>query len=1209
MFNFLYRDQTEENDRPAVGTATVEIAGDGFVGAMRHPGERDDDVESVATQDILHGFPTQEAYDKHWKDIRAPTAYGGAKPLDVKHGLMPQSAPVASAFQKQLSKVSQLLGGTSQVKGEMNEENLIEEMANYGATAAALSKSDREKEDKNAVIYVRQKLLSVSGFMIATIYILALLFYLYVRVRYSLVGLANFLWYGITLLIMETFGATGMLFSALVMVWRPVLEPYLSDDGLSLRRPLRRHYNIRVLIPCYKESLEIIKQTVQAATQCFTPDGVNIFVYICDDGKDAKKKEWVSTCGQQNVFYFSGRKRAPDEMNGKSSNLNNALKIIYGHCSDISLSEVVCILDADQIAGETFLMKTVPVMDFGDNIALVLTPQCVHNVKGWQDIFNHSNIHFWEFLQPGYDAIGFISCSGTNMLLRARALKNVGWFPTNTLTEDWSLGMEFKVKGWEGRYVKAYLCMGEAPLEVRNAFQQRSRWCKGHFQIFFTRQCPLFNTNLTLFMRIMFSSTIFTYVAAGLVTPFLYLVPIITIWTGFMPLVFNFWVVLGLTLYTVASTLVVYQAFRPRQLFSLWYSTVSTNILWFAYLKAALFSILRTFLGRSMSFKATAKGKLGALSKVSFQDLWIHLLLVVINVPTLIVGLANLNTIKNFTIMIALVWVAWNSIPSILVLFYSFVGYKGAHFQILCFSSFFLSQFLPLSAVILLWLLYPREVNYSEVLQTVLTFFDAQWSGPIPVVDQVLPWRRSSATTDSVQIDSLSYDLSGGFYTGSLVGHAKLTKNIAYSVTLLAWSALTFNQGLNKTDLDKRAQKYIRWGASYIERAFLEDPVNVRNHTLVAAIGNCTVESAYWGRPEDITHSRPVYLLPAYRSPSDLAAQMSAALVASSMYLHRDIPEYSKVLYSKAVKLYNIATNFQGLYTDDKRVSDIAQFYPSKSYRDDLVWASAWLYFASREVVFYQEAMKWYDLYVKLDVKEGNIENTEHHYFNIENVFWGANMLLAQAKPNTDQFRGYARVFLNTWVCQATYTTRGRAFRAQSQTLGDTANAAFLAIMYAHQYQEKDDSKYSSVYECYARGQARYILGYDTALWSFVVGSDMQSYGFSIPKYPKYAQHRAASCPFGAARCNRNNSYYVPTENPHVLFGALVEGPQAERLTLKKWRVGDDFVDDRKSNGSRVSIENNAGLAALIAGCTEVRDVWAKCLGGYGVLTTKHPIC
>eukprot|EP01023_Acetabularia_acetabulum_P045661 TRINITY_DN463_c0_g1_i1.p1 TRINITY_DN463_c0_g1~~TRINITY_DN463_c0_g1_i1.p1 ORF type:complete len:1207 (+),score=229.86 TRINITY_DN463_c0_g1_i1:181-3801(+) len=1206
MFNFLYRDQIEENDRPAVGTDNVEIAGAGFSGNVRHPGERDDDVMSVDTQDFLHGFPTQEAYDRHWKDIRGSQVSGGAVPLDLRQGLVPSAAAASSSRR---AKLETKLGGMSDVKGEMNEENFMEEIASYGATALPLTKEQRQKEDENAVVYVRQKRLSIFGALISALYVLALLFYLYVRIRYSLVGLGAFTWYGVLLLISETFGATGMMFSAIVMVWKPVMQPYLADDGCTLHQPLRRSYNIRILIPCYKESVEIVKKTVEEAVKCFTPQGVNVFIYICDDGKDAKKKEWVNSSGYKNVFYFSGRKRAPEEMNGKSSNLNNALKIIYSDCSDISLSEVVCILDADQIAGETFLMRTVPVMDFGDNIALVLTPQCVHNVKAWQDIFNHSNIHFWEFLQPGYDAIGFISCSGTNMLLRSRALKNVGWFPTNTLTEDWSLGMEFKVKGWEGRYVKAYLCMGEAPLEVRNAFQQRSRWCKGHFQIFFTRQCPLLNTNLSLFMRIMFSSTIFTYVAAGLVTPFLYMVPIITIWTGMMPLVFNFYVVLGLTCYTVASTLIVYQAFRPNQLFSLWYSTVSTNILWFAYLKAALFSILRTFLGRSMSFKATAKGRMGSLSKISFQDLWIHILIVSINVPTLIVGLANLDTIKNFTIMIALVWVMWNMVPSILVLYYSFVGYAGSHFMLICFTAFILAQVLPLAAVVLLWLLYPREVDYADVLNTVLTFFDAQWSGIIRPVDQALSWRRSSAMMDSVEIDGLNYDLSGGFYTGSSVGHAKITKNIAYTVTLLAWSALTFNTGLKEANLEKRAEKYIRWGASYVERAFLEDPVNVRNHTLVAAIGNITVEHEYWGRPEDMLHARPAYLIPAYRQPSDLAAQMSAALVASSMYLYPRDPDASKVMYGKAVKLYNIAINFPGVYTDDKRVEDIAKFYPSTTYRDDLTWAAAWLYFASREVVFYQQAVQWYKLYIKYDVEESNIEMTDHHYFNIDNVFWGANMLLAQANPNTDRFRGHAKIFLNTWVCQATYTMRGRAFRAQSQTLGDTASAAFLAVMYANEFKDKDSSRYSSVVQCYARGQARYMLGYDTAMWSFVVGNNMHSYGFEIPHYPKHVQHRAASCASGAARCSRNNSLVVKTENPHILTGALVEGPVSERISLKKWRVDDDFEDDRQSNGSRVSLENNAGLVGLIAGCTELDGVWAKCLGGYGVLTTKHPIC
>ena len=52
------------------------------------------------------------------------------------------------------------------------------------------------------------------------------------------------------------------------------------------------------------------------------------------------------------------------------------------------------------------------VMMTGDDIGMVLSPQCFHNLNLHEDIFNHSNIHFWEYMQPGYDALGFISCTG-----------------------------------------------------------------------------------------------------------------------------------------------------------------------------------------------------------------------------------------------------------------------------------------------------------------------------------------------------------------------------------------------------------------------------------------------------------------------------------------------------------------------------------------------------------------------------------------------------------------------------------------------------------------------------------------------------------------------------------------------------------------------------------------------------------------------------
>ena len=65
-----------------------------------------------------------------------------------------------------------------------------------------------------------------------------------------------------------------------------------------------------------------------------------------------------------------------------------------------------------QIADPTFFMKMVPLMDDGDDIAMVLSPQCFHNVHHQADIFNHTNIHFWEYMQIGYDALSFISCTG-----------------------------------------------------------------------------------------------------------------------------------------------------------------------------------------------------------------------------------------------------------------------------------------------------------------------------------------------------------------------------------------------------------------------------------------------------------------------------------------------------------------------------------------------------------------------------------------------------------------------------------------------------------------------------------------------------------------------------------------------------------------------------------------------------------------------------
>ena len=68
-------------------------------------------------------------------------------------------------------------------------------------------------------------------------------------------------------------------------------------------------------------------------------------------------------------------------------------------------NELICIFDADQVARKEFFLRMVPLFDAGDDVAMVLSPQCFHNLNYHTDIFNHSNLQFWcggAGLQPAF---------------------------------------------------------------------------------------------------------------------------------------------------------------------------------------------------------------------------------------------------------------------------------------------------------------------------------------------------------------------------------------------------------------------------------------------------------------------------------------------------------------------------------------------------------------------------------------------------------------------------------------------------------------------------------------------------------------------------------------------------------------------------------------------------------------------------------------
>eukprot|EP00884_Botryococcus_braunii_P018967 jgi/Botrbrau1/5754/Bobra.0134s0026.2 len=862
------------------------------------------------------------------------------------------------------------------------------------------------------------------GILFVTIYVLSLFFYLYVRVTHTL-DLGKFLAYGIFVLIVEIMGATTTILYGVNILLHPVHEEMVEDPAHPGVPKVSMPYHIRVLVPCYKESFEIVARTCTAAHDALLPYGCRVTVYLCDDGKDPLKRKWCLNQGPSYV-YVSGRTRKPGEMNGKSANLNNCLQQIYPDDCSIPPTEIICVFDADQVANTDFYIKTLPLFDAGDDVGMVLSPQCFHNLRLHADIFNHSNIHFWEYAQHGYDAIGFISCTGTNFLIRAAAFREAGWSPEYTLTEDFALGMVLKMNKWHCRYVEEYLAVGEAPEQVRNCFQQRSRWCKGHFQIIMSREhSPLFQKRLSFGMKILYCSGVWSYMVGALTTPLFILIPLLTVWAGVFPIVVSWWAAVALTAYMVAQTLVLNYTRKRKHVEPLWFAQIANNIMWWTYVKACWRSFYSIF-GKNITFKTTLKGVGARLQQSAIGDLWMPFISFVALLATLCIGLQRLihGPTVITTLAISVVWIVYAMIPSYLLLHYTFIG-RGTTLVYMCRLMFLVSWACSIIALLLLWAVYPADFNFGQATASSYRFYEAQRVGALPPSNSI-PWRGPALLYERSPKFGFD-DLTGGWLNGGAIGDIKMTHTTAFTTSMLAWSILAFPKGYQKGNAMGPALAGVRWGADYLLKTFRPDPKAKKPGGLVIVyqVGNLTTMVNWWGPPEAMTEEnmpRPAYIVRTEQGTSDLAGSMVGALVSTALVFRQfgNDTAYSGRLMDAATQLYVQATRHEGLYASKFPYSCVSKwakvrigvtgkpkkplcvpptafaegsalvFYNSTSYYDDLLWAAAWMYRATGNSSYLNDVNKYYEAHKRL---EGDRDKSL--VTNWDNLFWASNVLLA----------------------------------------------------------------------------------------------------------------------------------------------------------------------------------------------------------------------
>jgi cellulose synthase (UDP-forming) len=266
---------------------------------------------------------------------------------------------------------------------------------------------------------------------------------------------------------------------------------------------------VDVLICTYNEDRAILERTLIGAMGIKYP---NFRVWVLDDGR----RDWLGDlCAQRGCQYLI----RPDNSHAKAGNINHAL----GHLAALSSPpDFIVVLDADFVPFSNFVSRTLsPFKD--PAVGIVQTPQHFFNPDPIQsnltisEVFPDEQRFFFDIIMPAKDAWGLAFCCGTSSMIRFSALRAIGGFPTDSVTEDFLLTVRLRERGYTTVYLNEKLSVGLAPEGIKEYTVQRAGWCQGLIQICRGRSGPFrFGNGLPPSFRINLIETLLFWAASFL---------------------------------------------------------------------------------------------------------------------------------------------------------------------------------------------------------------------------------------------------------------------------------------------------------------------------------------------------------------------------------------------------------------------------------------------------------------------------------------------------------------------------------------------------------------------------------------------------------------------------------------------------------------------------------------------------------------------
>ena len=249
-----------------------------------------------------------------------------------------------------------------------------------------------------------------------------------------------------------------------------------ADAGVARLHRDGAEPRIDIFICTYNENVSVVAPTILGALNI---DYANKRVWVLDDGR----RPWLKhLCDVAECGYIA----RSDNKHAKAGNINHALSYV---AQLEETPEYIAILDADFVAHPKFLERTLALMHYDNNVAVVQTPQHFMNADPIQrnlaaeHVWPDEQRYFYDVILKTKDAWNLAFCCGTSSLIRFSALCELGGFPTSSVTEDYLLSVCLREEGYQTIYLNERLSVGLAPESLEAYLTQRGRWSLGFVQM------------------------------------------------------------------------------------------------------------------------------------------------------------------------------------------------------------------------------------------------------------------------------------------------------------------------------------------------------------------------------------------------------------------------------------------------------------------------------------------------------------------------------------------------------------------------------------------------------------------------------------------------------------------------------------------------------------------------------------------------------